>query len=419
MKKAIVLGGTAPHIALIERLKMRGYYTVLVDYLSNPPAKKYADEHIQESTLDHEKVLEIARSIGAVLIMSACVDQANITACYVMEQLGLPTPYSYDTAKKITNKGYMKKIMWANDIPTSKYISFTDIADDTDIGLNYPVVVKPADSCAATGVKKALTPKDMRRFLKEALNISRNNCAVVEEFVEGVEVSAYCFVGKDKASVLAISQRLSVIDGENKVLKCFATITPAKISKVAEEKIAIIATQIARSFGLNNTPLHIQAIINEDSINIIEFAPRAGGGVSYKIIQDSTDFDIIDATIDSYLNIPVNIQLDKSKYIYSTNLIYANPGVFRQITGYEELIENGTIESLFHHKMQGAIIEDNRASASRVGVFIVKAETEESLLNKVKTAITKLDVINSEGHSVIRRDLCLANRKLVIDKHIM
>ena len=53
-KNALVLGGTVPHISLIKKLKERGYHTILVDFLSNPPAKTFADEHIQESTLDKE-----------------------------------------------------------------------------------------------------------------------------------------------------------------------------------------------------------------------------------------------------------------------------------------------------------------------------------------------------------------------------
>src|SRR5690554_5176276 len=121
MKKAIVLGGTVPHIALIERLKMRGYYTVLVDYLSDPPAKEYADEHIQESTLDPRIVLEIARNIETDLVISACIDQANAIACYVAERLNLPHPYSYDTALDVTQKHRMKSIMEQAGIPTSDF----------------------------------------------------------------------------------------------------------------------------------------------------------------------------------------------------------------------------------------------------------------------------------------------------------
>ena len=37
---AIILGGTFPHIELINNLKKRCYYTILIDYLDNPTAKE-------------------------------------------------------------------------------------------------------------------------------------------------------------------------------------------------------------------------------------------------------------------------------------------------------------------------------------------------------------------------------------------
>jgi formate-dependent phosphoribosylglycinamide formyltransferase (GAR transformylase) len=72
---AIVLGGTSPHIELIKNLKNRGYYVILVDYYENPPAKICADEHLQESALDKDKVLEIAQRRKASLVLSCCVDK--------------------------------------------------------------------------------------------------------------------------------------------------------------------------------------------------------------------------------------------------------------------------------------------------------------------------------------------------------
>ena len=117
---AIVLGGTSAHIALIKNLKQRGFYVILADYLDNPPAKEYADEHVQASTLDEQEILALAKERCADLVISACVDQANITACYVMEQLGKTTPYSYETALAITNKGVMKQKMMEYGVPTSQ-----------------------------------------------------------------------------------------------------------------------------------------------------------------------------------------------------------------------------------------------------------------------------------------------------------
>ena len=70
---AIVLGGTAPHVLLVNKLHARGYYVVLVDYLPHPPAKAVSDEHIQASTLDKDVVLAIAKERNASLVISSCI----------------------------------------------------------------------------------------------------------------------------------------------------------------------------------------------------------------------------------------------------------------------------------------------------------------------------------------------------------
>ncbi len=406
-KVAVVLGGTAPHIELIKRLQRRGFYVVLIDYLDNPPAKNVADLHIQESTLDEEMVCKVAKDYGASIVLSACVDQANITACYANEKLGLPRPYSYDIASKITNKGYMKQVMCTHNIPTSKYVYLDRDEELETIELQYPVMVKPADSCAASGVKKAYNEEELRRYLADAKRISRNGRTVVEEFVEGFEVSVYAFVAEKKANIVMISQRMSVIEGEDQVLKCFATLAPAQMSEVAYRKIEKAATSIANAFDLDNTPLHVQVLISGDDISIIEFAPRVGGGISYQTILDNTEFDILEATIDSYLQIPVKPHFVSPKYLYTVNLVYGKPGVFDRLTGHDELIADGTIESLHFHKTRGMQISADRASGGRVAAFLVKSKDKAGLLAKIDKAMQTMNVYSSEGDELMRKDLYL------------
>ena len=176
---AIVLGGTIPHISLIAKLKERGYYVVLIDFLNNPPAAHYADEHVRESTLDKEGVLDIAKRKQASLVISTCVDQANAVCCYVAEQLNLPHPYSYKIALDVTDKVKMKEILIANDIPTARHIYVNKIEDGMGKNLRYPLIVKPADSNSANGVKKVFSEDDLRTYLPVALKYSRNGYAIV------------------------------------------------------------------------------------------------------------------------------------------------------------------------------------------------------------------------------------------------
>ena len=406
-KTAIVLGGTSPHIELIHKLQGRGYYTILVDYLDNPPAKAAADIHIQESTMDKDAVLRIAQEYKAEIVISACVDQANITACYVAERLGLPHPYSYELALNITNKGYMKKVMTECGIPTSKYIYLDKGQKLPLMDLRYPLMVKPADACAASGVKKANNEKEMHSYLAYAQEVSRNGRAVIEEFVEGEEVSVYAFVSQGTAHIIMISQRMSVIEGDEQVLKCYATLAPAPMSEVAYRKIERACTQIAQAFKLDNTPLHVQVLIDGDNIDIIEFAPRVGGGISYQTIRSNTGFDIIDATIDSYLEKPVELVYTKPQYYYAVNIIYGIPGGFDHLAGADALIKEGIIESLHYHKTKGMLVTSDRASGGRIAAFIVKAKTKEELLYQIKTAMERMQAYDSEGNSMLRKDLYL------------
>lgn len=402
---AIVLGGTSPHIELIRQLKERGFYVILVDYLPNPPAKQYANLHVQESTLDYEAVLQVARQHNASLVISACVDQANITACYVAEKMHLPHPYSFELADNITNKGYMKEMMDANGIPTTRYIFLNDGEELANFSLQFPVMVKPADSCAASGVKKANNINELDVFLKEAKKISRTGRTVIEEFFSGVEVSVYAFIKDGIANILMISERISTIEGNNQVLKCYATITPPNISEVSLAKIQESTTRIANVFHLDNTPLHVQFIIDGDDISVIEFAPRVGGGISYMNIKNNTGFDIISSTIDSYLQKPVDVQYHRSNRYFSVNLVYGVPSTFHHLTGVEHLLNEGIVDSIHYHKTPGSIITDDRASGGRIAAILISGDTRQEVLDKVRITFESIDAFDPEGNPILRKDL--------------
>lgn len=402
---AIVLGGTNPHIELINQLKKRGYFVILADYLENPPARMTADLHVRASTMDQKAMLDLAKEKDAKLVISACVDQANITACYVAEQLGLTRPYSYKTALDITNKGVMKKTMVEHGIPTTKYCYLEKGESLSDFSLRYPVMVKPADSCAASGVKKAVNAEELGAFLDEARKISRTGRTVVEEFFAGTEVSAYCFVQDGVAHVIMVSERLSVIEGEKQVLKCYATVTPPAISDAAMLKLRQAATDIANAFKLDNTPLHVQAIVNGDDFSVIEFAPRVGGGVSYRTIKENTGFDIISATIDSYLQKRVVLSFHEVTRCQCVDIIYGTPGVFDHVTGVEELVRDGVIESFHYHKTKGMAVSSERASSGRIGAFIVSGSSRKETGEKVAMAMERLEAFSEDGRPMLRKDL--------------
>lgn len=407
-QKAIVLGGTVPHIELIKQLKQRGYYVILVDYYQNPVAKPYADLHLQESTLDQERVYELARQYNVDLVISTSIDQANITACYVMEQLHQTPPYSYEIAKRITNKGDMKKTMWENQIPTSRYI-YLESEDDLqkENHLRYPVIVKPADANSSKGVKIAQNVQEALGYVSDALVISRNNKAIVEEYITGREASVYCYIDEEKAHVLLISQRISRVDGQAKAIKCYAAASNLKLSAQINERIEWSVNAIANAYGLKSTPFFMQIIIQEHDISVIEFAPRTGGGMCFETVTKATRFNYISSAIDSFLGIKTACQPERTDDIYVTNTLYARDGIFGHIDGIEPLLADGTIENIYPIKTPGMTFESGTASTERVAFLIIRGKDKQEVCDKAHKAVQVLEVYDDQGNPIMRRDMYL------------
>lgn len=406
---AIVLGGTNPHIELINNLKARGYYTILLDYLENPPAKIFADEHIRASTLNHIEVLEISKRIKAALVISTCIDQANSVCCYVAEKLGLPHPYSYKTSLEVTNKSLMKKIMTDNEIPTSSFQTICNIDEIDWHKVSFPSVVKPVDCNSSKGVKRVDTVDETREYVKEAIKLSRTQNAIIEGFNQGVEIQVDCIATVNGVKVMMTRQKQKISTSSNEmVLQSFGSIFPAPLTYEQNKQVRLIAQRIAKSFNLNNTPFFYQAIVTDNGIQVLELAPRIGGGLSYYVLKEFGNFDAVDYAIDSYLGKTILIEPKMQNSFISTYLIYMKAGVFDRVEGLEEQRESGLIKEIFMFINSGSTIDSDLRSSNRVAAFIVEGESYEQIRNKARKALENIYVRNAKGEDLLNRELYLS-----------
>lgn len=399
----IVLGGNVPHCSLIKELKDRGFYTILVDYLDNPPAKSIADKHIQESTLDQEKVLEIARGYSPKYIIDACIDRPIPVVGYVSEKLGLFCPFGYNESLIGTNKNLMKQMMLDNDIPTSKFVNITSLNQLKDLQLKYPLIIKPSDASGSIGINKVDNKDELEENVKLALKYSRSGEAIVEEFVSGMEVQVDCFVTDGKCQILVIKEKRKF--RTDVLTLSYGSMIPALISEEVSGKIQEACDKIVKILNLRNCPFFLQALVDEKNISIIEFGLRIGGMLSYKMIQQITGLNVISAAVDAYTECTPKIQIEPIRTIYTTNHIFPKKGTVASIVGINELIENNTISDYTQFMTLGSSSEGNLESKDRIGTFTIVANDLEDYHYKMKTAIHTLDVLDTDGNSIMRKDI--------------
>ena len=404
MKKIIVLGGGVDQIGLLEDLKKRGYFTVLIDYYPNPVAKPYADKHIQESTLNQDKVLNITKNEGAENIITACTDQALLTVAYVAGKLNFKTQFTYEQARNITNKLYMKTIMQDAGIPTANFVD-VEVLDERVGVLNYPLMVKPADCNGSYGVKKVHDKKELECYFENAILASRTHRAIIEEYKKGIEVSVDAFILDGEVTLLMCSLiNKKEVDASTSII--YQTLIPAPLSDNVLLHLKNIAHQIAVAFNLDNTPLLMQVIINDDDdINVIEFSARLGGGLKYRTIKAKTGFDVLHANVDCVLGNKIELDVFENPLYYSRSHVYIYPSVFDHVEGIDSLIVNGIIEEFLPTKTKGMKVDGYFASRDRVGSFLVKGETLEELKEKINVAVEELRVYDVGGNEVMNREI--------------
>ena len=407
-KVALVLGGTVPHKYLIENLKARGYYTILIDYDKNPPAASAADLHLQESALDRVKVEEIAVEHKASLIISVALDQPLPIAIEVAEKLNLPTPFNLKTALDLTNKGRMKSVLAAYDVDTPESQVMSSEGPDFFCNIEYPLVIKPEDGTGSKGI----TIVDQKNILKQALatacKFSSTGIAIVEKYIAGRELSVDVVINKNKSKVLLCRERHKQSKIRKELpLQCVATVCPAKISEDELKKIKKTIEKIRKAFKIVNGVMLIQGILDENgSFKVIEVAGRVSGGPGgFYAVKNKTGIDLINYFIDCYLNEAEEKSPINNNKFYAAGSLYCKEGVLGSFTNVDDLLDSGVVDSFNPYKNPGDLIPSGFTTKNRVAGYAVSANSREELKDKLNKLFEIVDVVDVKGCSLLLKEI--------------
>ena len=401
--KALVLCGGKPQIALIHELKRRNITAILADANDKAAAVQYADVFYNVSTLDVVGIEKIALAEKVDCILSVCADQMLLVAAQLSEKLNLPCYIDYETAKNVSSKEYMKRIFVENNIPTAKYIVGSSISLSVIEGLNFPLIVKPVDCYSSRGVKKVLNYDELLSAFENAKNLSRTGTVIVEEFVEGLELSVDIYVENGKVNILCI-RSLDKIPNSEKFIICLGNY-PAKISLATKGRVQDVAQKIVEAFGLVDTPMLIQMKINDEQIHILEFCARTGGGIKYRLLPKVCGFDVVKAVLDLTLGEKPHVNIKPLNTFIVDEFLYCNPGILDHTEGFEELLKDGIIDHYEVYKSAGYQFDEISSSGDRVAYFSVVADTEAELRRKHQIAASVVKAVDNKGKDLIRHDI--------------
>ena len=139
--KAIVVAGGISQAALIEELKRRNIFTILVDKNPKAYAVPFADKFCKISTMDVDAIKALAIEEKVDFVITACADQVLLVVSKISEELGLPCYIDYKTAKLVSDKQYMKAVFQENGIPTAKHTVMEKLNKKALADFDFPLIV--------------------------------------------------------------------------------------------------------------------------------------------------------------------------------------------------------------------------------------------------------------------------------------
>ena len=298
MKKLAIIGASYLQLPLVQRAKEMGIRTICFAWAEGAVCKEVADTFYPISIVENEQILDICKQEQIDGICTIASDTAAPTVAYVTEQMGL-VGNSYEASLKANNKILMRNAFVAANVPCPKYWSITNQStlNITHYTSHVPLIVKPSDRSGSLGVVKVEREEDLIPAIEAALDYSFKHEAIVEEYIEGREISV------EFISYNGVHYPLQITDKITTGAPHFVEIAhhqPADLAKAQCHEIYDLTKRALTALGVTNGASHSEYRITKDGkIYVMEIGARMGGDfIGSDLVQLSTGYDFLRGVIE-------------------------------------------------------------------------------------------------------------------------
>lgn len=391
MKRLLVLGGAEFQIPLVKKAKGMGYYVGIVDINENSPASKYADINFKASLKNKEEVLEVAKKFQPDGITVGMVDVAVPTCAYVTNRLNLPG-IDEVTAKKATDKYEMIKAFEKEDVPHPWFIYVSkDEIKTKEINPEFPVIVKPVDMAGSRGIYLVNNKEELMLAISKSSEASDRGDVIVEEYMDGPEVSVELVVKNGIPYVIQITDKTT--SGAPHFAET-GHLQPSQLPNDVLDKIKDVACHAAISLNLKNSLGHAEVKVTAKGPKMVEIGARAGGdGIAEQLIELSTGVSFSEIAIQIAMGDEIiipNIRKNKSSCI---RFILSKKGILKSIEGLGQAREIENIEEIKMYGIVGQEYQDMVDNSGRIGYVIACAENAKAAQKACDASIEQIKAI--------------------------
>jgi biotin carboxylase len=373
--RLLVLGAGPAQIGLLRAARERGLFVIAVDRDATAPGFAYADKRAVVSSEDEPGVDRLARAENVDGIISPGADWPVGVAARVAERLALPHPIDGATAGLATTKSKQRERLAAAGVAQPRLLTEPVV----------PCVVKAPDRQGQRGLTLVRDEAELPAAIAAATSASRNGTYIVEEYVDGPEVTVIA------VSVDGVFHPLLVTDRLTAAPPAFG-VALAHVWPCVDQTQAIDAARAAaEALGVRNGPTYTQIRIGSDGARVVELAARLGGGHDAELVEAVTGVRLHDLALDFALG--ERVCVDQTQALHGGGCVLflvAPEGVLNEVAGIEEARAGEGVLDVRIYREPGHRFGPLLRGPDRAGAVIAVGDDRDEALARARAAADEI-----------------------------
>jgi biotin carboxylase len=394
--RILILGGGVMQLPAVRLAKQKGWNVVVAAAAVSEEVEHFADRCERVDLKDREAVTRVARTLeqegGLDGVFTAGTDFST-TVAWVAERIGLPG-IPYQAAVTATDKAQMRSAFQAQAVPSPKFFTVDagtarPAAERSPCTLpedfSFPLVVKPVDNMGARGVRRVDDERQLRDALAIALGQSASGQAIVEQYLEGPELSLDALIHDGRITICGVADRhICFPPYFVEMGHTMPSDLPPEVLRDSEE----VFRRGIRALGITQGAAKGDIKVTPNGAVVGEIAARLSGGyMSGWTYPFASGVEVTAAALNIAVGLPPGDLKPQRNWVSAERAFISIPGTVKNLEGLQQAGDIPGIEELFLRVSPGQRVELPINNMGKCGNLISKAPSRSRAVEAVETAV--------------------------------
>ncbi|HEX3453407.1 MAG TPA: ATP-grasp domain-containing protein [Gaiellaceae bacterium] len=403
-KRLLVLGAGPAQLGLLEAAHDRGLHVIAVDRDPLAPGFRFADRRAIVSVEDEPAIDRLAGAERVDGIVAPGIDFPVAIAARVAGRLGLPHPIDPPTAQAATSKLRQRERFAEASVPHARHIVCSSLAEATAAAaeLGFPCVVKAPDLQGQKGLALVQSEDGLEEAFDQARGLARSSVVMVEELVDGPEITVNAFSVEGRFHPLTVTDR--VVAEPPAFGVALAHVWPSELRSETVEAAVRLAKQAAEAIGVRDGPTYTQVLIGADGPRVGELAARLGGGHDAELCDAAVGVDLNRLAIAAALGERIyegGLVPDELAGGACVRFLVPEPGVLESVDGLEAAEKSGGIVWVRSYRQAGHEFEALRRGGDRAGAVLAVGDSRKQAVERADKAAARIRFVTADAEALV------------------